>query len=487
MSGVFQKADGATTGALGRGVLRRAAVAALIVGAAVGTSGLGGCMSYKAGHRTAQKNVKIAEMTPGDWPARDLAQMERLRDATPNVYRRLDMTGEKPLEQLSKRHQALVTEPMMKVVFNDIVGQGLLRIVDFPDGNDPAVLKSEYDKKQGFRPNAWFLSSLSLSDPRRPGYMARSRMRRAADEAGNPTAGVKWNNTDLDTAMREGIPMGFPPVQKTEPRGLLIHFVAMMGNEYETKVVDRLRSEGWAIIDIDSNPRVIGGGRSYEINNDTDLDTAAQSIARRIDDVLADHAYAAEAALEYCRKHRPDLPTDKVCVIGFSAGSLVVPPAAARLGDDVESAVLIAGGANLLEIAMESDLSDGGIKFKWGPGRGGKADRERLKRAYLKHSRLDPYRTATVLANKPVLQYWGQWDKWVPAESGRVLSERLNNPDKVTMLGGHCLLFYFLPGQSDRIAGWVGNSMANVDTRTAANRRLSAEASAGAMNPKATR
>jgi len=482
MSGVFQKAAGSTSGPVSGGVVgqRRLAAMALILGAGMLlSSGLGGCMAFRKGNRAEQKQVPIAEMTPGDWPVRDLTQVERLRDATPQVYRRLDMDGTKTVEQLSPRHAALVTQPMMKVVYNDIVGQGLLRIVDFPGGNDPAKLESDYDKKQGFRPNAWFLSSMSLRDPRRAGFIAKSRMRRAGDEAGNPTAGVKWSNVDLDTAMREGIPMGFPPVQRLEPRGLLIHFVAMMGNEYETKVIERLRSEGWAIIDIDSNPRVVGGGRSYDIKNDDDLDMAASSIAHRIDDVLAEHAYAAEAALEYCRKNRPDLPTDRVCLIGFSAGSLVVPTVAARLGDDVESAVLIAGGANLLEIAMDSELSNGGIRFNWGPGRGSRADKERLKAAYLKHSRLDPYRTATTLANKPVLQYWGQWDKWVPAGSGRVLSERLNNPDKVTMLGGHCLLFYFLPGQSERIAGWVGQSMSNVDTRTA--RRMTADASAGVM------
>jgi pimeloyl-ACP methyl ester carboxylesterase len=169
----------------------------------------------------------------------------------------------------------------------------------------------------------------------------------------------------------------------------------------------------------------------------TRLDIAA-SLGRRIDDVLAEHAYAAEAALDYCRRNRPDLPTGHVAIIGFSAGSLVVPTVAARLGDDVEAAVLIAGGANLLEIAMDSALSDGGIRIKWGQGRGGPEDKQRLLDAYLEHSKLDLHNTAPTPANKPVLQYWGSGTR-VPGAS-RSLYEQLNHPDKVTFLGGHAVV-----------------------------------------------
>ncbi len=464
MRQVFQKASRSTSrGERPRGRHTLAALA-LIVGAALA---VGGCTSFKSGKRGGETNVEIAEMTPADWPIRDTARVEGFRDATPKVYRRLDLAGSKSLDELSPRHARLVSEPMFEVTYNDIVGQGLLRVISFKDGDDPQRFTSEQDQRQGFRPNAWFLSSMTLNDPRRAGYLSRTRMKRAADEASNPLSGVQYSNVDLDTAIREGIPMGFPPVQRKAPKGLIIHFVAMMGNEYETKVIRQMRDEGWAIVHIDSNPRVVGGGRTYDIRNDEELDIAAASVANRIDDVLAEHAYAAEAALEYCRKNRPDLPTDRVVMMGFSAGSLVVPTAAARLGDDVESAVLIAGGANLLEIAMDSALSNGGLQFNWGPGRGGERDKQKLLRAYLKHSRLDPYRTATLLSNKPVLQYWGKYDKWVPANSGRVLSERLNSPDKVTVAGGHCVLFLLLPGQSDRISQWVSQSVSNAETRTA--------------------
>lgn len=464
MRQVFHKAVGSTSrGGMPRN-FRAPAVLALIVGASLG---FGGCTTYKAGKRDAEPSVQIAELTPADWPARDLGRLERLRDATPNVYRRLDLSGTRPLSELSPRHARLVTEPMFTVVHNEILGQGLLRVVSYGDGDDPQKYTSEYHERQGFRPNAWFLTSLMLNDPTRTSYLAKTRQKRAADEASNPGAGVQYSNVDLDTAIREGIPIGFPPVQQTRPRGLIIHFVAMMGNEYETKVMRQMREEGWAVIDIDSSPSVAGGGRVYDIRTDEDLEIAASSIAHRIDDVLAEHAYAAEAALEYCRRNRPDLPTDRVVMMGFSAGSLVVPTAAARLGDNVESAVLIAGGANLLEIAMDSALSNGGLRINWGPGRGGNQDKRKLLQAYLKHSRLDPYHTATLLANKPVLQYWGKYDRWVPANAGRVLSQRLNSPDKVTVSGGHCVLFLLLPGQSDRISQWVNQSVSSEATRTA--------------------
>jgi hypothetical protein len=35
------------------------------------------------------------------------------------------------------------------------------------------------------------------------------------------------------------------------------------------------------------------------------------------------------------------------------------------------------------------------------------------------------------------------------------LWERLGKPDRVTLAGGHTLLFYLLPGQSERIAKWL--------------------------------
>jgi hypothetical protein len=448
-----------------------------------GLGNLGGCMSYHASDQSRFDHaITGPAMTAADWPARDTACLEVLRDTTPKEYRRLQLDGTRSIDEISPIHAKLVRDPYLIVKFNEIVGPGLLRVVDDPRQPDPDDLKSWNDKHQGFHPNAWFLTSLTLNSPDRPKHLAELRKFRAQDENASPHAGVRYSNVDMTTAIKEGIPICFPPVQQTPPKGLLIHFVAMMGNGYEAAVVKALREEGWAIIDIDSNPRLMGGGRSFYIDSDGDIEFAASSIARRVDDVLAEHAYAAEAALEYCRKQRPDLPTGKVAIIGFSAGSLVVPTVSARLGDDVEAAVLIAGGANLLEIAMDSALSDGGIHIKWGSGRGGSADKQALLDAYLKHSRLDPYRTAPVLANKPVLQYWGQWDKWVPAHSGDVLFQQLNHPDKVTFLGGHALLFYFLPTQSGRICSWIDQAM---DTQTRVSRASKpVEASAGAVSGK---
>jgi dienelactone hydrolase len=425
-------------------------------------------MSYHASDQSRFDHaISSPAITTSDWPARDTACLEALRDATPKQYHRLELDGSKTIDEVSPVHARLVKDPFLVVTFNEVVGPGLLRVVSDPRQPDPNDLKSWNDIHQGFHPNAWFLSSLTLNDLTRAKNFAQQHRFREQDENASPHAGVRYSNQDLSTAIKEGIPICLPPVQKTPPKGLLIHFVAMMGNGYEGAVMKALREEGWAVIDIDSNPRLMGDGRTFYIDKDGDIDLAAASIGRRVDDVLAEHAYAAEAALEYCRKQRPDLPTGKVAIIGFSAGSLVVPTVAARLGDDVEAAVLIAGGANLLEIAMDSALTDGGIRIKWGSGRGGSADKQALLDAYLRHSRLDPYRTAAVLANKPVLQYWGQWDKWVPAHSGDLLYQQLNHPDKVTFLGGHALLFYFLPTQSGRICSWIDHAM---DTQTRVSR-----------------
>jgi dienelactone hydrolase len=479
MHGVFQTFVSRTSGGRSNRDIKVVAGAAV-----VGLLTLGGCMSYRAADQgRAERAISGATMKDTDWPVRDKAEVQALKDATPQVYHQLELDGTKPLEEVLPRHRDLVVNPSMTVTFNDFVGQGLLRVVSEPNEPEPGHLTNPNDLHQGFHPNAWFLSSMTLNDSRWGLRMSNKHKARQKDEADSPQSGVRYSNADLDTAIKEGIPIGLPPIQTTPPRGLLIHFVAIMGNGYETAVMNALRDEGWAVIDIDSNPRLMGGGRTYDINDDRGLEVAADCLARRIDDVLAEHAYAAEAALEYCRKNRPDLPTGHVAMIGFSAGSLVVPTAAARLGDQIEAAVLIAGGANLLEIALDSALSDGGIHVNWGPGRGGSADKEKLLSSYLDHSRLDPYRTATTLANKPVLQYWGKWDKWVPAESGALLSKQLNNPDKVTFLGGHALLFYFLPTETDRIRGWIDNTM---DSQTRLSRGMTTAPVAGPEAVKET-
>src|SRR5690606_23625006 len=106
--------------------------------------------------------------------------------------------------------------------------------------------------------------------------------------------------------------------------------------------------------------------------SDEDVDDAARRIAAAVDEVLAENAYAAEAALEYLDRRRPDLAGLPVAVIGFSAGALAAPTAAARLGERVSGVVLIGGGADIFRISQRNSLTRGGIELR---GENGPLDR----------------------------------------------------------------------------------------------------------------
>src|SRR4051812_34647194 len=227
MLGVFQKVKSPTSGEWHGSPSPLRTLHACLIIAAIFAANLAGCMSYHASSQSRFEHaISGAALTTGDWPTREVSCVESVRDATPKQYYRLQLDGSKTVDQVSSAHAKLVSEPYMTVTFNEVIGPGLLRVVADPNQPDPDDLKSWSDIHQGFHPNAWFLSSLSLTDPRRGSMLAAQRRFRIKDENGTPHSGVKYSNVDLSTAIKEGIPICFPPIQKAPPRGLLIHFVA---------------------------------------------------------------------------------------------------------------------------------------------------------------------------------------------------------------------------------------------------------------------
>ncbi len=194
----------------------------------------------------------------------------------------------------------------------------------------------------------------------------------------------------------------------------------------------------------------------YRLCDESDVDGVAAAMAHRVDDRLAEHAYAAEAALDYAMERFSFLRGRPVAVIGFSAGAMPAVTASAYLRERIDAVVLVGGGANIAEIAINSSLTHGGVRF-------GCDDETPTQRAlfgpvasrYLDHSVLDPYHTAPLLRDKPVLAVRATRDTWVPAETGRLLQERLGEPSSLTHTGGHRTLFFFLPRHADRITRWL--------------------------------
>jgi acetyl esterase/lipase len=193
----------------------------------------------------------------------------------------------------------------------------------------------------------------------------------------------------------------------------------------------------------------------FQTKNDADLPGVAKAIASEVDEALAGAAYAAQAILEYVNEARPDLQGIPVVVMGFSAGALAAPTVAARIHDRIDAVVLIGGGCDLFRISQESVFTNGGIVLLSGEEKAPKSTVEKLDKLYLEDSKLDPYYTAPLIADLPVLQLHASSDTWVPCATGEMLYERLNHPELLTIRGGHEYLFYFLPGRKSFIADWV--------------------------------
>lgn len=308
-----------------------------------------------------------------------------------------------------------------------------------------------------------------------------------------------------------------------KPRGVIIHLHALAGNEFEPKVMEAFKKRGWVEISIKTQTEIecpipegwhaeivrltaesrelsrqisgesagvplevsdwkkeqrrIGGHPLYpryqEVSTrlrtlraggfqacvPADLPAVAATIADQIDQGLAGASYAVEAVLEYIKQQRPDLQGVPVALIGFSAGALATPTAAARVHDQIDAVVIIGGGCNLLRISQESTFADGGLKVRCGEEKVPRATVERLSELYLEASVLDPYHTALLIQDLPILQVHASTDTWVSAACGELLYERLNRPERLTMHGGHEFLFYFLPNRATWIANWVDRAV----------------------------
>jgi dienelactone hydrolase len=247
------------------------------------------------------------------------------------------------------------------------------------------------------------------------------------------------------------------PTSGEAPRGLIVHLTSFGGYQYEKPVLEELRSRGWAVLWVDSST-VRPETTRIEVDAD-DPRQAAKQIAGNIDERVSEIAYAAEAGLDYIHKYRPEIPTSPLVVTGYSAGSLATPTTVALLGDQVDAAVLVGSGCNLLEISQRSALTDGGLKLVWNHAPTPE-QRQRLNDEYLLASHLDPYWTASSLTRKPVLMLHATLDRIVPADCGDLLYERLNRPERMKFFLGHELLFLRLPAHADLIANWIDDTLA---------------------------
>jgi predicted esterase len=247
------------------------------------------------------------------------------------------------------------------------------------------------------------------------------------------------------------------PTDGRAARGLVIHLTSYGGYRYEVPVIEEMRSRGWAVLWVDSST-VRPETTIIKVDPDN-LAPAADAIARNVSDRVSEIAYAVEAGLDFITRERGDIPLSPLVLCGYSAGALSAPTVAALIQNRIDAAVLVGGGANLLDISQRSALTDGGLKLQW-KRRPSASDHDRLEALYLEKCRLDPYWTAQALRDKPVLMFHAVLDKIVPSSDGDLLYKRLGRPERVNFLLGHELLFFRLPAHKKTIADWIEDRIA---------------------------
>jgi alpha-beta hydrolase superfamily lysophospholipase len=269
-------------------------------------------------------------------------------------------------------------------------------------------------------------------------------------------AGLPGEITPSD--LRTGVRWHLYEAREKPPRGLVVH---LGGNKYVRRA---LLAHGWAVLSSPGTGRYSHRRQSpttFEVEAGGDVEALAARLAATIDDELADWPYSLEAVLDYLADHRPDVPQEPLVIMGFSIGALGLPAVVARLPDRFEAAVIVAGGADLLEISQRSSKPDSGIELKWNVAEPTQADWQQLYAAYRAHARLDPYHTAAALADVPVLVCHAQFDQVVPAATGELLYARLGRPQRFTYPVGHKhLLRVVMRLQAERIVEWVEAALA---------------------------
>ena len=340
--------------------------------------------------------------------------------------------------------------------FKGAYGKGVLNVMWSRDGDRDPLKKASVVMR---------FTSLSMRadkpvDQRLTQYAERQRQ---VLEQHAAAAGVTLDPAERDFSglSTEGTAIRLiPPTGERPACGTIIYMAGLGSATYEQSLIEELGRRGWWLLKI-ATPRVWWyEAKPWYIGSRADVPRIAEQLAAVMDDLVAEPAYAAEAALAYLEEHRPEVPMSPLVMMGCSAGALAALPVVARMPERFDAAVLVGGGANLLEISQKSDLTDGGIHLAWPDDQPRGPWREQLFREYLRFSKLDPYHTAAYLRDKPTLLMQANLDMTVPAHNGWLLWDRLGRPDRYEHVGEHRTLFLTLGGQSNRIADWLAEQMA---------------------------
>jgi len=427
---------------------------------------LAGCTTFQPRETPLTAGADTPIPIPDDqWPARRTEKLAEIAASTPRIVGAVASNPSPP--NSVPRPEPRDTHPAIDLLYCGVHGPGILRVMEYPE--HPGAPKSSangstnltmrfvsYSKRKDLPSDPWRanwaerqytywlrrLSELQIAPGDRPEKVGPPEPKPA------DTGGVRLLNEGT------AIHVIMPP-DGTMARGTVVYMCGLGSARYEQPLMDELTRRGWVMVRI-ATPRVWWyDAKPWYIASREDVPRVAENLAAVMDDMVAEPAYAAQAALEYLAEHRPDIPQHPLVMFGCSCGALAAPAVVARNFERFDAAVLVGAGANLLQISQTSDLTDGGIHLAWPNNQPRGPWREALFAEYLKFAKLDPYNTARFLRNKPTLMVQANLDMTVPAHNGWLLWDRLGRPDRYEHIGEHRTLFLTLGGQSNRIADWM--------------------------------
>jgi predicted esterase len=326
-------------------MLARIAVSRCLIGA-MALLVLPGCWSYHeargprpAGDRstTLARTMALSgavddlprPLEPSDWPARDVGVAQALFDQTPELILDFMVAPGFDEGQLTEADRQYLGKWDRRVAHKGIYGTGLLRVIEPRDPVEkPSALSQLFaDMFTGFSPNAYFITSLDISNP---GLTERVRERveetaasqqDSSEKIRNPehSGGLRSAETDTKILLEEGTALRLPPVRTPDQppfRGVLVRMTALAGNEYERKVVEEFERRDWAVVHIEtrtsarpySTPAMNARAREVEAEiadirrqlrekYDTSADMSGESISRNWEVSRNDPLTLRQAAL----------------------------------------------------------------------------------------------------------------------------------------------------------------------------------------------
>jgi len=232
-------------------------------------------------------------------------------------------------------------------------------------------------------------------------------------------------------------------------KGLVFLYCGLGGMQHaSTVLMEELITDGWIVVSIFT----VINAPDYKTNMTLMATPYTETIIELFDSKYCQVIEATKAIQNHLEQELPVILPLPLVLIGISAGALNTPAVFHELQNDVDAVVLIAGGANMLDIVQNGAFTK--WRFSGQDGFLSKDELEQIETEYLKTISRDPYFLAQELPENTLLVH-AKWDAIVPAVNGDLLWERAGRPERWIFSGGHLGLFMTFSWHVSDIAQWI--------------------------------